>query len=94
MADADLNDLKLKIGSDDGSCWRLNDKEVIRVYAGRAYEKDQDVKGGLSLKKGLNVLRVGVINGDGEFGFCARFTDKDDKPVKNIRILLVPPESK
>ncbi|MCX5683347.1 MAG: hypothetical protein NT049_06645 [Planctomycetota bacterium] len=91
-ADADMNDLKLKIGSDDSSCWRLNDKEVIRVFAGRACEKDTDTKDGLALKKGLNVLRVIVINGGGEFGFCARLTDKDDKPVKNVKILLAPPE--
>ena len=94
LADADMNDLKLKIGSDDSSCWWLNDKEVIRVFGGRACEKDQDTKDGLSLKKGVNVLRVVVINGEGEFGFCARFTDKDDKPVRNIRIPPAPPESK
>jgi hypothetical protein len=94
VADADLGDLKLKIGSDDSSCWRLNDKEVIRVFAGRACEKDQDTKDGLALKKGINVLRVIVINGGNEFGFCARFTDKDDKPVKNLKILLAPPGSK
>ena len=93
-ADADMNDLKLKIGSDDSSCWRLNDKEVIRVFSGRACEKDTDTKDGLALKKGLNVLRVIVINGGGEFGFCARLTDKDDKPVKNVKILLAPPETK
>jgi hypothetical protein len=94
VADADMNDLKLKIGSDDSSCWRLNDKEVIRVFASRACEKDQDVKEGLSLKKGLNVLRVIVINGNNEFGFCGRFTDKDDKPVRNLTVLLAPPEPK
>ena len=94
MADADMNNLKLKIGSDDSACWRLNDKEVIRVFAGRACEKDQDTKEGLALKKGLNVLRVIVTNGNNDFGFCGRFTDKDDKPVKNLRILLAPPESK
>jgi hypothetical protein len=93
-ADADMNDLKLKIGSDDSSCWRLNDKEVIRVFANRACEKDQDTKEGLSLKKGLNVLRVIVINGGNEFGFCGRFTDKDDKPVRNIKVMLSPPETK
>jgi hypothetical protein len=94
VADADMNDLKLKIGSDDSSCWRLNGKEAIRVFAGRACEKDQDTKDGLALKKGLNVLRVIVINGNNEFAFCGRFTDKDDKPVKNLKILLVPPESR
>ena len=36
-------------------------------------------------------MRAAVIHGEGDFAFCARFTDKDDKPVKNITILLAPP---
>lgn len=88
--DADMNDLKLKIGSDDSSCWWLNGKEVIRVYAGRGCEKDQDTKEGLSLKKGCNVLKFEVINGDGDYGACARFTDKNDKPLVDLKVALEP----
>jgi hypothetical protein len=91
VADADMDGLKLKIGSDDSSMWTLNDKELKRVYAGRAVEKDQDTIEGVTLKKGVNVLRMAVINGDGEYGACARFTDKDDKPVTNLKISLTPP---
>jgi hypothetical protein len=79
---------KVKVGAAE-MAWK-----DIRVFAGRACEKDQDTKEGLSLKKGLNILRVIVINGNGEFGFCARFTDKDDKPVRNIKVLLAPPKTR
>src|SRR5262245_2092338 len=50
VADADMNDLKLSIGSDDSSVWKLNGKEVIRVYEGRGVDKDQNDKDGLALK--------------------------------------------
>ena len=84
----EMKDLKLKIGSDDSSMWILNDKEVKRVYAGRGVDKDQDTAEGITLNKGVNVLRAFVINGNGDWGLCARFVDKDDKPVKNIEISL------
>jgi len=91
IADADLEGLKLKTGSDDSSMWTLNDKELKRFYAGRAAEKDQDTIEGVTLKKGVNVLRMAVINGDGEYGICARFTDKDDKAVAGFKVSLTPP---
>ncbi|MCY3019403.1 MAG: hypothetical protein NTW87_10315 [Planctomycetota bacterium] len=89
--EADIPDVKLKIGSDDSSIWLLNGKEIIRVFAGRGVEKDQDTSGAVKLNKGVNVLMGQVINGGGPTGMCARFVDKDDKPVKNITIGLTPP---
>lgn len=91
LSDADISDVKLKIGSDDSSLWTLNGTEVVRVYEGRAAEKDQNTKEGLALKKGYNVLKFACINGNGEFKICARFVDKEDKPVKNLKISLTPP---
>ena len=72
--------------------WRLNGKEVIRVYEGRAIDKDQDKSKPLTLKKGVNVLSFAVINGDGPAGAAARFLDKSGNPVKNLTISLTPPE--
>lgn len=94
LADEDITGVKLKIGSDDSSVWNLNGAEVIRVYAGRATEKDQDTKDGLTLKKGCNVLKFACINGEGDYSVCARFVDKDDKPVKNVKISMTPPAAK
>lgn len=43
----------------------MNGKEVIRVYAGRDYDKDTDKSKPLTLKKGVNVVKVAVTQGDG-----------------------------
>jgi hypothetical protein len=94
VCESDLADVKLSIGSDDSSLWLLNGAEVIRVYAGRAVEVDQDQSKPVTLKKGKNVLYMATINGGGPTGCCARFVDKDGKAVKNIQISLTPPEKK
>jgi len=92
ICDNDMPDVKLAIGSDDSSMWMLNGKEVIRVYEGRAVDKDQNTSPALSLRKGMNVLCFAVINGDGPAGACARFVDKDGNPIKSFTVSLTPPE--
>jgi hypothetical protein len=92
MAPEQKDGVKLAIGSDDSSVWWLNGNEVIRVYAGRGVDKDQDAAENLTLKKGLNVLRFAVINGDGPAGACARFMDKGGAAIKEITILGAPPK--
>jgi len=91
VCDAELPDLTLAIGSDDSSLWRVNGQEVIRVYAGRGVDRDQDKSPPLTLKKGVNVLSAAVINGLGPAGLCARFLDKDGQPVKGLKVTLTPP---
>jgi hypothetical protein len=92
MVEEQKDGVKLAIGSDDSSVWWLNGNEVIRVYAGRGVDKDQDQAENLSLKKGLNVLRFAVINGDGPAGACARFFDKGGSPIKELTVLGAPPK--
>ena len=95
VCDADLPGVTLAIGSDDGSRWLLNGQEVIRVYAGRAVDKDQTKSAQpLTLKRGVNVLLGAVINGGGPAGACARFLDKDGNPVKSFKVTLTPPAAK
>lgn len=91
VADKDIDDVRLSIGSDDSSVWRVNGKEVIRVYAGRDYDKDTDKSQPLTLKKGVNVVELAVTQGDGPSGAVARFLDKGDRPVTGIAISLTPP---
>jgi hypothetical protein len=86
----DLPDVRLAIGSDDDSLWRVNGKEVIRVYAARAAERDTDKSDALTLKQGTNVVTFTLINGDGPSGICARFLDKDDKPVTGLTVAREP----
>ena len=49
----------------------------------RALDKDQDTTE-VTLRKGVNVLVVKVVNEKMDFSFCVRFTDKDDKPLTNL----------
>ena len=86
VADADLVDLTLLTGSDDSGAWWLNSQEVQRYVGGRGTEKDQDRSAKpVALKKGVNVLLAAVINGGGPTGACARFVDKEGKPIVKIR---------
>jgi hypothetical protein len=88
----EIKDAKLSIGSDDSSVWKLNTKEVIRVYAGRDCEKDTDQSQPLTLKQGPNTLQVAVTQGNGPTALVARFIDKDGKPIKDLAISLMPPK--
>ncbi|HCE43124.1 MAG TPA: hypothetical protein DET40_06230 [Lentisphaeria bacterium] len=91
IADQDIADVSLSIGSDDSSLWTVNGAEAIKVYSGRAVEKDNDKSPALTLKKGVNVIRAMVINGNGEAGVSARFVDKDGAAVKNIKVATTTP---
>ncbi len=90
IADEEIANVSLSIGSDDSSLWTVNGVEAVKVYSGRAVEKDTDKSPALTLKKGMNVVRAMVINGGGEAGVSARFVDKDGNAVKNIKIATAP----
>jgi hypothetical protein len=75
--------VKMKTGSDDQAKVYLNGREVLKMPEARALEKDQDATE-VTLRKGVNVLVVKVVNEKMDFSFCVRFTDKDDKPLTNL----------
>jgi hypothetical protein len=85
-APEETKNVKLAIGSDDSSVWWLNGEEVVRTYGGRAVNPDDDISKPVTLKKGMNVLRFAVIQGDGPAGACARFLDSADKPLTKIAV--------
>jgi hypothetical protein len=89
-SEAEVPGAVLSIGSDDSSAWRVNGAEVLRVFAGRAVEADQDKSKPFTLKKGRNVIAAAVINGGGEVGLSARILDGSGSPIKNVAISLVP----
>ena len=88
VADAEVKDAILKIGSDDGCKIWLNGTEVGKVTDDRALYKDQNSFDKLTLKKGENVLVMKVCNGIIDWTARARFVDKDDKPVKGLTVAL------
>lgn len=78
--------VRLAIGSNAASVWWVNCKEVIGVYGDRQTVIDDGVSKRLTLKKGPNVVRCAVVNGGGATDFCARFLDKDEKPLKEFTV--------
>ena len=84
VAPEELKGVKMKTGSDDQAKVYLNGKEVFKYAEARAADKDQDTTE-VTLKKGVNVLVVKVVNEKIDWSFCVRFTDKDDKPLTKLK---------
>jgi len=84
VAPAELKDVKMKTGSDDQCKVYLNGKEVVKFAEERSADKDQDTTE-VTLKKGVNVLVAKVVNVKVDWSLCVRFTDKDDKPLTNLK---------
>jgi hypothetical protein len=90
VADDEMKDLNLKMGSDDQAKVYLNGKEVLKNEAARPVEKDQDTANNITLNKGTNVIVFKVVNEKIDWAGCLRFTDKSDNPVKNLTVKLTP----
>jgi hypothetical protein len=84
----DMPNVRLAIGSNAASIWWLNGEEVIGLYGDRQAVIDDGVSKRVTLRKGLNTIRVAVINGGGATDFCARFLDSDDTPVRQMSLRL------
>jgi hypothetical protein len=76
------------IGSNAASVGWVNGKEVIGIYGDRQTVIDDGVSKRLTLNKGPNVVRAAIANGGGATGFCARFLDDEDRPLKEITVSL------
>ena len=81
--------VKLKTGSSDQGKFYLNGKPAIAFDAYRAIRADQDVAT-VALKKGPNVIVMKVLNGEGRWGGCVRFTDMDDRPLPDLTVTTDP----
>lgn len=90
VADNEMKDLTMKTGSDDQCKVYLNGKEVFKNEEARPAEKDQDSTAGLALKKGVNVIVFKVVNEKIDWSGCLRFTDKDGKPITDLKVSLKP----
>jgi hypothetical protein len=87
---ADMNSVRLAIGSNAASRWWLNGDSVISIYGDRQTVIDDGVSKRLTLKKGRNVIRAAIINGGGATDFCARFLDANDQPITGLVVSLQP----
>jgi hypothetical protein len=78
--------VRLAVGSNAASVWWVNGKEVIGIYGDRQTVIDDGVSKRLTLKKGPNIVRCAVVNGGGATDFCARFLDREDRPLKGFTV--------
>ena len=90
VADKDMSDVTMLIGSNDQAKVYLNGKEVFKFDQTRTVEKDSDKIENLKLNKGVNTIVFKVINQKNDWGACLRFKDKDDKPITNLTVKLTP----
>jgi hypothetical protein len=90
VADKDMPDVVLQMGSNDQGKIFLNGKEVVKFTETRAIDKDQDKADKVQLNKGLNVIVFKLINEVNDWQGCVRFTDKDGKPVKDLVVKTTP----
>jgi hypothetical protein len=84
-----LDNLTLKIGSDDQAKVYINGKEVLKSEKVRPADRDQD-SAPVALDKGVNTIVFKISNWKYNWAGCLRFTDKDDKPIKNVEVRLKP----
>jgi hypothetical protein len=84
----EMPDIRLAIGSNSASVWWVNGKEVIGIYNDRQTVIDDGVSRRLTLQKGPNIVRAAIINGGGATDFCARFLDREYRPIKDITVSL------
>ena len=84
----EMPDIRLAIGSNSASVWWVNGKEVIGIYNDRQTVIDDGVSRRLTLQKGSNIVRAAIINGGGATDFCARFLDREYRPIKDLTVTL------
>lgn len=70
----------IKVGSDDGVAFWLNNELVHENYTMRGATPDQD-KVKVSFRAGLNKILVKVHQGGGDWRFCVRIADAEGGPI-------------
>ena len=84
----EMKDVRLAVGTNSASVWWVNGEEVVGIYGNRCTVIDDGVSKRLTLKKGKNIIRGGIINASGAADFCARFLDSEGKPLKGYTVSL------
>lgn len=84
----EVKEARLAVGTNSASVWWLNGTEVVGIYGNRCTVIDDGVSKRLTLRKGMNVIRGGIVNASGAADFCARLLDANDKPLTGYTIGL------
>jgi hypothetical protein len=89
VSPAEKTGLTLHMNSNDQGKVYLNGTEVVKFAEpdGRTLEKGAEDKApNITLKAGVNVVVLKVINGDNNWQGSVRFMDKDGKPVTDLKV--------
>lgn len=84
----EIKDVRLSVGSNSASVWWLNGSETVDLFNDRHMIVDDVVSKRLTLHKGRNILRGGLINGPGMSDFCVRFIDEGGQPIRDLSTSL------
>lgn len=84
----EIKDARLAVGTNSASVWWLNGQEVIGIYGNRCTVIDDGVSKRLTLKRGRNVIRGGIVNASGGADFCARLLDANEKPLTGYTVSI------
>jgi hypothetical protein len=84
----EIKGVRLAVGSNSASMWWLNGEETVDLFNDRHMIVDDVVSKRITLHKGRNVLRCGLINGPGLSDFCVRFIDENGQPIRDIATSL------
>ena len=81
--------LWVQVGSDDQAKVYLNGREIYQCHVPRTLEA-LDMAGPVTLKQGINVLVLKVVNEGWSWEGCARLVDEQGRPAQDIRVKLTP----
>jgi hypothetical protein len=76
--------VQMRLCADDDACVRLNGKEVHRSEGPNGLDYDKDIVS-LELPKGQSRIEAKVYNRGGMWGFFARFTDLEGRPLEGLQ---------
>lgn len=80
-------ELTLRMNSNDQGKAYLNGKELVKFVDTRTLEKDtEDKAANVTLKKGVNVLVLKVVNEVNNWQGSVRFLDKAGKPLTDLKV--------
>jgi len=82
----DIKNVRLSAGVNSAGLFWLNGKELISIPGDKDIIADLYTSPLVTLKKGRNVIRALVVNGQGMSNFCARFLNENGTPLKNYTI--------
>ncbi len=82
----DVKNVRLAAGVNSGGAFWLNGEQVLNIPGDKDIIVDNVVSPLLTLKKGKNIVRAAILNGQGMCNFVARFIDEKGQPVKNYTI--------